>query len=95
MTFLSQIVIITSGLLLLVEHLIVFFSAGTIMTSKTYFGCPCPPTISFVRRLGSALLYGACSGLITIVNKLVLTTYGYVLDIICDFCSWQFRAPIT
>jgi hypothetical protein len=50
------------------------------MASKTYFGCPCPPTISFLQRVGSALFYGACSGLITVVNKLVLTSYGYVLD---------------
>ncbi|CAF1111488.1 unnamed protein product [Adineta steineri] len=48
------------------------------MTSQTYCGCPCPPTISFVQRVGSALLYAACSGLITIVNKVVLTTYGYL-----------------
>jgi hypothetical protein len=49
------------------------------MASTTVFGCPCPPTITFVQRLGSALFYGACSGLITVVNKLVLTSYGYVL----------------
>ncbi|CAF0764349.1 unnamed protein product [Adineta ricciae] len=47
------------------------------MTRKTYFGCPCPPTVSFLRRLGSALFYATCSSLITIVNKLVLTTYGF------------------
>jgi hypothetical protein len=56
-----------------------FFSTGITMTSKTYLGCPCPPTISFVQRLGSAIFYGACSCLITIVNKLVLTSYGYVI----------------
>ncbi|CAF3588528.1 unnamed protein product [Rotaria sp. Silwood1] len=47
------------------------------MTCATCCDCPCPPTISFVRRLGSALFYGACSGLITIVNKLVLTSYEF------------------
>ncbi|CAF0977127.1 unnamed protein product [Rotaria sordida] len=47
------------------------------MTCKTCLGCPCPPTISFVQRLGSALFYGACSGLITVVNKLVLTSYEF------------------
>ena len=56
-----------------------FLSIETIMASQTYLGCPCPPTVSFVRRVGSALFYGACSCLITIVNKLVLTSYGYVL----------------
>jgi len=48
------------------------------MTTRTYLGCPCPPTISFIQRLGSALLYGVCSILITIINKIVLTSYGYV-----------------
>ena len=48
------------------------------MASRTYVGCPCPPTVSFVQRIGSALLYAVCSGLITVVNKVVLTTYGYV-----------------
>ncbi|CAF1072302.1 unnamed protein product [Adineta ricciae] len=52
-------------------------NTATIMTRKTYFGCPCPPTVSFLRRLGSALFYATCSSLITIVNKLVLTTYGF------------------
>ncbi|CAF2032973.1 unnamed protein product [Rotaria magnacalcarata] len=47
------------------------------MTSNTWLGCPCPPTVSFVRRVGSALLYAICSGLITIVNKLVLTSYEF------------------
>ena len=40
------------------------------MASKT--------TVTLVQRLQSALFYGLCSGLITIVNKLVLTSYGYV-----------------
>jgi len=33
----------------------------------------------FIQRLGSALFYGICSGLITVVNKLVLTSYGYAI----------------
>ncbi|CAM4819375.1 unnamed protein product [Rotaria magnacalcarata] len=53
------------------------------MTSNTWLGCPCPPAVSFVRRVGSALLYAICSGLITIVNKLVLTSYEYVLFFCC------------
>ncbi|UJR32177.1 hypothetical protein I4U23_019642 [Adineta vaga] len=47
------------------------------MTRTPYFRCSCLPTMSFVQRFGSALFYGACSGLITIVNKVVLTTYGF------------------
>ncbi|XP_049851078.1 UDP-sugar transporter UST74c-like [Schistocerca gregaria] len=35
------------------------------------------PTTALVRRIGSAVLYGACSFLITVVNKTVLTTYGF------------------
>ncbi|XP_047105421.1 UDP-sugar transporter UST74c isoform X1 [Schistocerca piceifrons] len=35
------------------------------------------PTTALVRRIGSAVLYGACSFLITVVNKNVLTTYGF------------------
>ncbi|XP_049774352.1 UDP-sugar transporter UST74c isoform X2 [Schistocerca cancellata] len=35
------------------------------------------PTTALVRRVGSAVLYGACSFLITVVNKTVLTTYGF------------------
>jgi len=47
------------------------------MSSRTFCGCPCPPTVSLIQRLGSALFYAACSGLITIVNKIVLTSYGF------------------
>jgi len=94
--FIWQLAIITSGLLLSAKHLIVCFLTGTIMTSKTYLGCPCPPTISFVQRLGSALFYGACSCLITIVNKLVLTSYGYVFFFVFRDCffSYKFHTPI-
>ena len=70
-----------------------FLLTRTTMTSKTYLGCPCPPTISFVQRLGSALFYGACSCLITIVNKLVLTSYGYVFFLFEIFFSQQFHTP--
>ncbi|CAF0875222.1 unnamed protein product [Adineta steineri] len=33
--------------------------------------------VSFIQRVFSAVLYGTCSGLITVVNKLVLTSYGF------------------
>ncbi|CAF0744014.1 unnamed protein product [Adineta ricciae] len=42
---------------------------------------PKPPpnsaNFTFLQRLSSALFYGICSGLITVVNKLVLTSYGF------------------
>lgn len=60
------------------------------MASRTCVGCPCPPTVSFVQRIGSALLYAVCSGLITVVNKVVLTSYGYVVS-----CSQRaFSSPL-
>lgn len=34
-------------------------------------------TSILIKRVGSAVLYGACSFLITVVNKTVLTTYGF------------------
>ena len=54
------------------------FSIWILMTSVTFPGCPCSMTLPFVQRLGSALCYAICSVLITIVNKVVLTSYGYV-----------------
>lgn len=42
--------------------------------------CPCPPNVLFFQRITSALFYALCSGLITVVNKIVLTSYGYVLE---------------
>ena len=35
-----------------------------------------PAMATFLQRLSSAFFYASCSGLITIVNKLVLTSYG-------------------
>jgi len=38
--------------------------------------------VTIVQRLGSAVFYALCSGLITVVNKLVLTSYGYTMFLI-------------
>ncbi len=57
------------------------------MTSKTSSSSSHPPTVLFIHRLGSALFYGLCSGLITVVNKLVLTSYGYNFLLIENFLS--------
>ncbi len=62
----------------LLKHLI-FFLRRTSMHSTSVTNLPFPTPSSFFERLGSAVFYGACSGLITIVNKLVLTSYAYVL----------------
>ncbi|CAF1085469.1 unnamed protein product [Rotaria sordida] len=47
------------------------------MTGKTTSSSSHSQNISFIQRFGSALFYGICSGLITVVNKLVLTSYGF------------------
>ncbi|UJR14590.1 hypothetical protein I4U23_001585 [Adineta vaga] len=36
-----------------------------------------PSNVTFIQRLFSAFFYGICSGLITVVNKIVLTSYGF------------------
>ncbi|CAF1166445.1 unnamed protein product [Rotaria sp. Silwood1] len=47
------------------------------MTRKSQSSSSHPQNLLFIQRLSSALFYGICSGLITIVNKLVLTSYGF------------------
>ncbi|CAF5201600.1 unnamed protein product [Rotaria magnacalcarata] len=47
------------------------------MPRKITSNSACPQNVTFVHRVGSAIFYASCSGLITVVNKLVLTSYGF------------------
>ncbi|CAM4798632.1 unnamed protein product [Rotaria magnacalcarata] len=47
------------------------------MPHKITSNSACPQNVTFVHRVGSAIFYASCSGLITVVNKLVLTSYGF------------------
>ncbi|CAF1014075.1 unnamed protein product, partial [Didymodactylos carnosus] len=51
--------------------------AANIDRDRKRLECPSPPTVSFLQRISSALLFATSSCLITIINKIVLTSYGF------------------